>query len=89
MHMKQIILILSEIQSLLELNKEVLTLQQYAKYAGISIQTAYKQTSQRRLPFYRQGKHLYLKREDVIAFLLSHPVKSNSDIEKDAMKHLQ
>jgi len=74
-------------QVLLLQSKEVLTLKEFALYLGISIETAYKLSSKRALTFYRQGKHLYVKREDVIAFLLSNPVKSISEIEKEVSKH--
>ena len=84
--MKQLIALLYEIKSLLALNKEILTLSEFAIYAGISKNTAYKYTYERRLHCYRQGKHLYIKKEDAINFLLSNPLKSTAEIDQSAAK---
>ncbi len=82
--MHQVVILLQEIRFLLGINKEVLTLSEFATYAGISKNTAYKYTHERRLPCYRQGKHLYFKKDDVIAFLLSNSLKTRAEIEQTA-----
>lgn len=88
--MEKVLIKLEEIKQLLLLqSKEILTLNEFALYSGISVQTAYKLSAKRSLRFYRQGKHLYVKREDMITYLLNNPVKSNLEIENVTMRHFQ
>ena len=86
--MEQIELLLKEIKLLLSLSKDVFTLSEFAIYAGISKNTAYKYTYERRLPCYRQGKHLYIKKEDAINFLLSNPLKSAAEINQSVAQFI-
>ena len=87
--MENIINKLDEIKQLLLFQaKEVFTLEEFSKYAGISMHTAYKYTSQRRFRFYRVGKSIYISRNDTIAFLLSHPVNSAETIENSSVNML-
>jgi excisionase family DNA binding protein len=72
---------LREIKQLLSFQKEVLTLDEFCAYAGISKHQAYHLTSTRKIPFSRPfGKMIYLKKEEVIEFLLRNSVKSDLQI---------
>lgn len=86
--MIDILHLLAEIKLLLRLSKEVFTLDEFAAYAGISKHTAYKYTSERQLPYYRVGKLIYMKKQDVIDFLLRNRIASSSESESNAYARL-
>ena len=72
---------LQDIKQLLSLQKEVFTIEDFCTYAGLSKHQAYHLTSSRKIPFYRPfGKKVYLRKEDVIDFLLINPVSTNAKI---------
>ena len=87
--MTTIIKELQEIQKLLSLKKEVLTLEEFCLYAGISKHQAYHLTSTKKIKFYRTfGKKIYFNTEDVIELLKSNPVAENKTKEKYLHKQL-
>lgn len=66
---------LKQIKQLLSLQKDVLTLEEFCVYAGISKNQAYHLTSTRKIPFYRPfGKMIYFRKEEVIDFLTNNSV---------------
>lgn len=67
---------LREIKNLLAQQKDILTLDEFCTYAGISKHQAYHLTSEHKIRFYRpHGKLIYFNKEDVKDFLLQNPVK--------------
>jgi excisionase family DNA binding protein len=76
--MKQSLLMeIRQIKLLLGLKKQVLTLDEFCAYAGISKNYAYQLTASGRITFYRpSGKRIYFKLDDVIEFLTSNENKS-------------
>lgn len=67
------------IRGSISLNKEVITLQEFCTYAGISKSRAYKLTSGRKVPFYRPfGKKIYFDLQEVVEFLKRNRVESNT-----------
>jgi hypothetical protein len=87
----QILTELQEIKKLLSLTKEVLTLEEFCIYAGISKNQGYHLTSTGKVKFYRPfGKIIYFHKDEVIDFLLQNPIKQNKQItEKQANNYLQ
>ncbi|HYD91530.1 MAG TPA: type IV toxin-antitoxin system AbiEi family antitoxin domain-containing protein [Flavobacterium sp.] len=84
-----IIMELREIKELLQLQQPVLTLRQFAKFAGISEEYAYKLTSSGRLKFYRpMGKKIFVDRDVAIEFLRQNPVSERKDVNRIASKYL-
>lgn len=74
--MESVLKELREIKNLLALQKEILTLDEFCSYAGISKHQAYHLTSENKIRFYRpHGKLIYFDKEDVKEFLLQNPVK--------------
>lgn len=84
--MKIVIKELQEIRKLLSLQKEILTLDEFCTYAGISKHQAYHLTSQKKIPYYRPfGKMVYFRKEDVIEFLSQNEVRSQLAISKKSI----
>jgi hypothetical protein len=80
---------LQEIRRLLSLQKEVLTLEEFCTYAGISKHQAYHLTSKQAIKSYRPfGKMLYFQKDDVIDFLLQNPNKSQKQILRGSNNYL-
>jgi excisionase family DNA binding protein len=60
-------------------NKEVLTLDEVCEYTGLSHSTIYKLTADRKIRFYKpQGKIIFIKKEDLIDWLLRNPSFQNN-----------
>ena len=79
----QILKELQEIKKLLFERKEVLTLEEFCTYAGISKNQAYHLTSSGKVRFYRPfGKKIYFDKEEIIDFLKRNPVSGNEVIRK-------
>jgi excisionase family DNA binding protein len=80
---------LQEIRKLLSLQKEVLTLDEFCAYSGISKNQAYHLTSTRKIKFYRPfGKLIYFKQSEVVEFLTDNASATSSGIEKTANYNL-
>jgi excisionase family DNA binding protein len=75
---------LQEIKVLLALQKQVLTLDEFCVYAGISKSHAYHLTSSRKIKYYRPfGKMIYFDIADVIDFLRQNQVNSEAEVNKN------
>ena len=91
--MNQIEIILMEIkkeinESLLQ-SKEVFSLEEFCKYADITLSEGYKITSARKINFYRPGgKKIYIDRVDAIAYLRQNPINSHCKIDQVASNFL-
>jgi len=84
--MQQILLELQTIKKLLTLQKQVLTLDEFCLYAGISKNQAYHLTSSGKIKFYRPfGKMIYFNLEEVKEFLLANPACNLTDTNKKAI----
>ena len=77
---------LREIRKLLALQKEILTLEEFSTYAGISKNQAYHLTSKKKVPHFRPvGKMIYFRKEDVIEFLSQNPIHSEKTIKNKSV----
>lgn len=66
--------------------KTVLNFEEFCIYTGLSASFAYKLTSSRVIPYSQpNGKKIYFDRQIVDNYLLSNPVKSKKQLEKDAL----
>ncbi|MAT39808.1 MAG: hypothetical protein CL946_09415 [Ectothiorhodospiraceae bacterium] len=66
--------------------RDVLTFQQAAKYLDFSPSFLYKLTSQGRIPHSKpNGKRIYFDRRELDRWLLQNPVKTQDEIEADAL----
>lgn len=70
--------------------KEVLTLDEVARYTGISRSYLYKLTMNRVIPHYKPtGKLLFFNRKEVEEWLQSNRVATSSEITSRAMAYCQ
>lgn len=60
-------------------NKAVLTLDEAARYTGLSKHTMYAVTSSRQLPHYKQKRKIYIDRVELENWLKQNPVKQFSN----------
>lgn len=69
--------------------KQMLTTIEAAEYMGVSLSMMYKMTHRRELPVYKpSGGKVYLKREDINAYLSKHRLMSQEEIEKEAINYV-
>jgi excisionase family DNA binding protein len=81
--MEELLQELKEIKQLLTLKKDVLTLDEFCVYAGISKHQAYHLTSKGKIKFYRPfGKMIYLSLEDIKEYLLQNPTASSTELRR-------
>lgn len=84
---KELLILLLEIKQLLSLQKEVLTLEEFCLFAGISKNQAYHLTSSRKISFYRPfGKMIYFDKNEVVDFLKQNYVVAENEITKKSNK---
>ena len=75
---------LSRIEGLLLSTKRVLNMDEVSTLTGLSKSHLYKLTCYQKIPHFKQGKHNYFERSSIENWLLSNPVKTFDEIEKEA-----
>ncbi|MBA4852402.1 helix-turn-helix domain-containing protein [Emticicia sp. BO119] len=66
--------------------KTVFTFEDFCKYCGFSKSWGYKLTSSRAVPHYSpNGKTLYFEKVEIDKWLLQNPIKTQKQLEKDAL----
>jgi excisionase family DNA binding protein len=69
--------------------KEILNVEEAAKYLGLSKSHLYKLTSRRQIPHYcPKGKKLYFKKGDLDQFLLTNRKASMEEIDQAAETYM-
>lgn len=87
--MKEILNEMKIIKKLLQLNKQVINLEEFCLYAGISKHQAYHLTSNNKIKFYRPfGKLIFFDIDEVIEFLKQNPVTDKHNSNKQALNFL-
>lgn len=79
-----------------ELNKEkvepqrskLMNAKELAEYLSLSIATIYGMTHKRVVPFYKQGKRLHFKRDEIDNWINEGRTKSIDEIEKEATDYI-
>lgn len=70
--------------------KEVLSAEECAELLGVSVGYVYRQTSEKRLPFYKpNGKKIYFKRDELLDWLLSHRISPDVELTEHVAKHVR
>ncbi len=65
-------------------NTEFMSSEEAASFLNIAVQTLYKLTSTRSIPFYKpSGKLLYFKREELSAWLNNGRQKTKAEIDSE------
>lgn len=89
MTLTEILKELQEIKKLLSLQKEILTLEEFCLYTGISKNQAYHLTSAGKVKFYRPfGKKIYFKLSEVVEFLTTHEVFGIGERNRELQKRI-
>jgi excisionase family DNA binding protein len=69
---------LQEIKKLLSVQKEILNIDELSQLTGFSKSTIYKKTHTGQIPHYKQSKHLFFDRSEIINWL-----KANKGFDAD------
>ena len=78
------------LEDMLEAGKEVLTVEEAAKFMGIARSSLYKMTSDQTIPFYRpNGKMIFFEKSDILSWIRKNRVSSREEIEEEARLHMQ
>lgn len=64
---------------------EILNIEEVAQLTGLSKSTLYKLTSKHEIPYYKPAgrKHLYFRRDEMIAWMLRGRVQTNEELEQE------
>ena len=89
---EEILLELKELKNLLQidsiLKKEIINLEEAAQLLGVSKSTVYKYLSSRKLPFFRPtGKIVFMKTEDLYAFITRNKYSSSKELVCSALSN--
>jgi len=79
----------SMLQTIAVSQKDVLTLDEAAIYTGLSKTYLYKLTASRKIPCWKPfGKMLYFKRSELDVWMLQNPVKTEEQLETEALQRM-
>jgi len=91
--LKAINILSQEVNSLSNLvyqSKEVLSLDEAAKFLGCTRSMLYKMTHQHAIPYYKpSGKLVFFEKTELLKWLRQNPVMSQEQIDDAAEKHIQ
>ena len=79
---------LATIESLLNLSKSVLNLDEACTLTGLSKSHIYKLTCYQRIPFYKQSKHLFFDRVEIEKWLKINRFQSIEELDKEAATYI-
>jgi excisionase family DNA binding protein len=64
-------------------------IKELSAYLKNSRSAIYKMTSSNDIPHYKSGKRLYFKKSEIDEWVFSNRIKTNDDIEKEAMEYIR
>ena len=78
------------LEQLLHQGKDVLTLEEAAKFMGIARSSLYKMTHEQTIPFYKpNGKMIFFEKSDLLAWVRKNRVSSEAGISEEAERIIQ
>ena len=78
------------LEDMLEAGKEVLTVEEAAKFMGMARSSLYKMTSDQTIPFYRpNGKMIFFEKADILSWIRRNRVYTQEEIDEEARLHMQ
>ena len=78
------------LEQLLHQGKDVLTLEEAAKFMGIARSSLYKMTHEQTIPFYKpNGKLIFFEKSDLLAWVRTNRVSSEAEISEEAERIIQ
>ena len=76
---------INHIEELLSSNKAVLNIDEAAQYCALSKRYLYRLTSGRQIPYYKQKRKVYFKKDELDSWLLSDKRPSEDEINSAAV----
>ena len=77
------------LEDILDSTKEVLTVEEAAKFMGLARSTLYKMTCEQTIPFYRpNGKMIYFEKSAILSWIRKNRVYSTEEINEEARLHM-
>lgn len=73
------------ISDIISRNKTVLTIDEAAQYCGLSKRYLYKLTSGRQIPYYKQKRKVYFKKDELDEWLLKDRIQTEEELESQAI----
>lgn len=78
------------LEDILDSSKEVLTVEEAAKFMGMARSSLYKMTCEQSIPFYRpNGKMIYFEKADILSWIRRNRVYTQEEIDDAARIHMQ
>ena len=78
------------LEDMLDAGKEVLTVEEAAKFMGMARSSLYKMTSDQTIPFYRpNGKMIFFEKSDILSWIRKNRVSSREENEEEARLHMR
>ena len=78
------------LEDILDNGKEVLTVEEAAKFMGMARSTLYKMTCEQSIPFYRpNGKMIFFEKADLLSWIRRNRVSTQEEIGQEARMHMQ
>ena len=75
----------NHLEDILHQGKEVLNLDEAAKFMGISRSTLYKMTHEQTIPFYKpNGKMVFFEKADLLTWIRQNRYSSKAEISEEA-----
>ena len=78
------------LEDILDSSKEVLTVEEAAKFMGMARSSLYKMMCEQSIPFYRpNGKMIYFEKADILSWIRRNRVYTQEEIDDAARIHMQ
>ncbi|MBS1511009.1 MAG: helix-turn-helix domain-containing protein [Bacteroidetes bacterium] len=86
MQKESVLQIMTDVRNLLLLQKEVFTIDEACSYTRYEKSYIYKLCSAKAIPHYKSpgGKAVFFKKDEIIDWMTSNPVKTKQDLNKAA-----
>jgi excisionase family DNA binding protein len=68
---------------------QIMDIDEVAAYIKVAKATVYGMTHQDILPYYKSGKKLYFKKDEIDEWVFSHRNKTREEIEKSASEYIR
>ena len=77
-------------ENILDNGKDILTVEEAAKFMGIARSSLYKMTHEQTIPFYKpNGKMIFFEKSDLLAWVRKNRVSSEAEISEEAERIIQ
>ena len=78
------------LEQLLHQGKDVLTLEEAAKFMGIARSSLYKMTHEQTIPFYKpNGKMVYFEKAELLTWIRRNAIASKAQVSEEANRILK